>query len=278
MGDLLVANPGVTLLVTSRERLHLRFEQTFQVLPLRLPDPQHLPALEELSHIAAVALFLQRARTLTPAFPLTKDNARAVAELCVHLDGLPLAIELAAARTTLLSPQMILERLGQRLSLLHWQAHDLPERQQTLRAAIAWSYDLLSSEEQALFRRLGIFTGSFSLEAAEAIADDTCDLDDRHSEPTQVPRLDALEGLASLVNKSLVQVQRREEDIVGYSLLESVRAFALGQLTQAGELDAVGRSHALYYLDLAEQAEPEFTGQGQRGWFLRLEQEYENLR
>ena len=142
LAELLAAAPRVTPLATSREALHLRWEQIFHVPPLALPDPQHLPALEELSQIPSVALFLQRARAINPDFALSEDTARAVAELCVHLDGLPLAIELAAARTTLLSPQMILDRLGQRLSLLRWQAQDLPERQQTLRSALAWSYDL----------------------------------------------------------------------------------------------------------------------------------------
>ena len=279
LAELLAAAPRVTLLVTSREALHLRREQTFHVPPLPLPDPQHLPSLEQLSQIPSVALFVQRAQAIDPDFALTEDNARAIAELCVHLDGLPLAIELAAARTTLLSPQMILERLGQRLSLLRWQARDLPERQQTLRSAIAWSYDLLSPEEQVLFRRLGIFAGSFSLEAAEAIG--------AGGHGAGIPRdsawvsptgLDALEGLASLVDKSLVQVQGMEGDTVRYVLLESIRDYALERLAETGELDAAGRIHARYYLDLAELAEPELTGREQRAWFHRLELAHENLR
>jgi predicted ATPase/DNA-binding CsgD family transcriptional regulator len=264
LAELMAATPRVTLLVTSREALHLRWEQTFHVPPLPLPDPHHLPALEQLSQIPSVALFLQRAQAIGRNFALTEDNARAVAELCVHLDGLPLAIELGAARTALLSPQMILERLGQRLSLLRWQAQDLPERQQTLRSAIAWSYDLLSPEEQTLFRRLGIFAGSFSLEAAETIGEGL--------------GLDAFDGLASLVDKSLVQVQRREEDAVRYILLESIRDYALERLAETGELDAAGQTHARHYLDLAERAEPELTGPGQRAWFGRLERAHDNLR
>jgi predicted ATPase/DNA-binding NarL/FixJ family response regulator len=269
LAELLVAAPRVTLLATSREALHLRWEQIFHVHPLALPDPQHLSPLEELAQIPSVALFLQRARAINPGFALTDDNARAVAELCVRLDGLPLAVELAAARTTLLSPQMILERLGQRLSLLRWEAQDLPERQQTLRSALAWSYDLLCPEEQALFRRLGVFAGSFSLEAVEAIAEDTRE---------RVPGLDALEGLASLVDKNLVQVQAREGDTVRYSLLESIRDYALERLAEAGEREKAGRLHAMYYLGLAERAEPELTGREQRAWFLRLERAHENLR
>jgi non-specific serine/threonine protein kinase len=264
LAGLLVAGPRVKLLVTSREPLHLRFEQVFHVLPLALPDPRHLPPLEELAPIPSVALFLQRARAINPEYALTEDNAQAVAELCIHLDGLPLAIELGAARTSLLSPQMILERLGQRLSLLRWQAQDLPQRQQTLRSAIAWSYDLLSFEEQTLFRHLGVFAGSFSLQAAEAIA-----------EPLGV---DAIESLASLVDKSLVQVRGRDQDIVRYVLLESMREFALERLEEAGELEEAGRIHARYYLALAEQAEPKLTGPEQRRWFSRLEPAYDNLR
>src|SRR5260221_6441486 len=159
---------GLRLLVTSRELLHLRAEQTLPVPPLALPDPQHLPPLEELSQIPSVALFLQRAQMINLGFRLNDENAQAVAELCVRLDGLPLAIELAAARTQLLSHHMLLNRLGKRLSLIHWEAQDLPERQHTLRAAIAWSYDLLSPEDQVLLRRLGIFVDGFTLEAAEA--------------------------------------------------------------------------------------------------------------
>jgi non-specific serine/threonine protein kinase len=159
---------------------------------------------------------------------------------------------------------MILERLGQRLSLLRWQAQDLPERQQTLRSAIAWSYDLLSPEEQTLFRRLGVFVGSFSLPAAEAIAG-----------PLGV---DAIEGLASLVDKSLVQVQGRDQDNVRYILLESMREYALERLEEAGELEEARQTHALYYLTLAERAELELTGKWQRAWFARLEWAHDNLR
>jgi len=159
---------------------------------------------------------------------------------------------------------MVLERLGQRLSLLRWQAQDLPQRQQTLRSAIAWSYNLLSFEEQALFRHLGVFAGSFSLQAAEAIA-----------EPLEV---EPLEVLASLVDKSLVQVQGRDLDIVRYVLLDSIREYALERLEEAREMEEAGRIHALYYLALAEQAEPELTGREQGAWFGRVEWAHDNLR
>lgn len=264
LADLVAAAPRLTLLVTSREPLHLRCEQVFSVPPLALPDLRHLPPLEELTQIPSLALFLQRARAIDPEYSLNEDNAYAVAELVVHLDGLPLAIELAAARTTLLSPQMILERLDRRLSLLRWPAQDLPWRQQTLRSAIAWSYDLLSPEEQTLFRHLGIFAGSFSLADAEAIAESL--------------GVDTIEGLGSLVDKSMVQVQGRDLDTVRYVLLESMREYALERLEETGELEGVRRSHALYYVALAEQAEPELTGREQQIWFGRLESAHDNLR
>jgi len=267
LDGLLGMAPGLRLLVTSRELLRLRAEQTLPVPPLALPDPHHLPPLQHLSQIPSVALFLRRVKMINPGFRLSDENARAVAELCVRLDGLPLAIELAAARTQLLSPQMLLERLERRLSLLHWEAQDLPERQHTLRAAIAWSYDLLSPEEQVLFRRLGVFVGGFTLEAADAIA-------------AEAPNrsIDVLEGLASLVDKSLVQSEEDGEGGHRFRLLESVREFALEQVTTCDEGEVVGLAHVRYFLELAERAAPELVGPRQRAWFLRLEQEHENLR
>ncbi|HEX6509508.1 MAG TPA: AAA family ATPase, partial [Chloroflexota bacterium] len=265
--ELLAAAPGITLLATSREPLRLLREQLYHVPPLALPDPEHLPPLEELSQIPSVALFLRRARMINPSFRLANENAGAIAELVVHLDGLPLAIKLAAARTQLLSPQMLLQRLSQRLSLLHWKAQDLPERQHTLRAAIGWSYDHLSPQEQIIFRRLGVFVGGFTLEAAEAIATD--------AEPHP---MDVLEGLGSLVDKSLLQREDGGQGGYRFRLLESMREFALEQLAQAGERDAAGRCHAMHYLALAEQAEPDLIGPRQREWFLRLEETQDNLR
>ncbi len=274
LADLLATCPSITLLVTSRAALHLRWEQTYQVPPLALPDPRHLPPLPELARVPAVALFLQRAQALTPDMALTADNAPAVAELCVRLDGLPLAIELAAARTPVLSPRMILERLEQRLTLLRWEAPDLPERQRTLRAAIGWSYDLLAVEEQALFRRLGVFVGGFDLDAAEAVAA----ADGEHGQYERGRGLEALDVLAALVDKSLVTVEDRRMERVRYRLLESMREYALEQLMHEGEADAAGHAHARYVLALAERAAPELMGPRQRAWFLRLEQEHENLR
>jgi non-specific serine/threonine protein kinase len=267
LDTLLGAAPGLKLLVTSRELLHLRAEQTLPVLPFALPDPVHLPSLDTLVEVPSIALFLQRAQMVNPDFRLAHENAPAVAELCVRLDGLPLAIELAAARTKLLSPQMMLERLAQRLSLLHWEAQDLPVRQHTLRSAIAWSYELLAGDEQVLFGRLGIFVGGFTLEAAEAIVTDA---------PNQ--RIDVLEGVASLVDKSLVVSEDDGEGGHRFRLLESVREFALEQVTRCDEGEAIGRAHARYFLNLAERAAPELVGHMQREWFLRLEREHGNLR
>jgi predicted ATPase/transcriptional regulator with XRE-family HTH domain len=264
LAERLTAASRLTLLTTSREPLHLRAERVYHVPPLALPDLENLLPLEDLSLCPSVALFLRRAQAINPDFALDGDNAQAVAELVVRLDGLPLAIELAAARTSFLTPQMILERLGQRLSLLRWQAPDLPERQQRLRSAIAWSYELLPPEEQALYRHLGVFAASFSLQAAEAMAEQLA--------------VDGLEGLASLVDKNLIQVQGGDPVNVRYVLLESMREFARERLTEAGELEEAGSTHALFYLGLAERAERELRGREQRRWFGRLEWAHENMR
>jgi len=272
LDDLLAAAPGLRILVTSREALHLRAEQTLPVSPLALPDPIHLPALEQLAEVPSVALFVQRAQMMNPGFRLTNKNARAIAELVVHLDGLPLAIELAAARTPLLSPQMLLDRLGERLSLLRWEAQDAPERQQTLRAAIAWSYDLLAPEEQLLFRSLAVFVGGFTLEAAAALA--TSIVASSAKEQT----FDMVGHVASLVDETLLE--RQDDGMGGYRFrfLESVREFAVGQMLTHGEEEAVGRAHALYFLDLSERAASELAGPQQRQWFLGLQLDHGDLR
>lgn len=273
LAGLLAECPSVTLLVTSREPLRLRWEQTYRLRPLGLPDPAHLPPIGDLARIPSVALFVERARAIDPGFALVEANAPAVAELCVHLDGLPLAIELAAARTNLLSPRMILERLGHRLSLLRWEAGDLPARQRTLRAAIDWSYDSLDGPERALFGRLGVFPASFTMHAAEAVAPAGGEEAGHRSVTGGV-----LDVLASLVDKSLVQAEGRGTEEVRYRLLESVRGYALERLETRDEAEAARRAHALYFLALAERAGPELIGRGQRAWFGRLEREHDNLR
>lgn len=269
VAELLAACPSVVLLVTSREPLRLRWEQTYRVPPLAFADPDHLLPLQELAGVPAVALFIERARALDSGFELGEENARAVAELCARLDGLPLAVELAAARTGVLSPRMILARLGERLSLLKWEARDLPERQQTLRQAIGWSYEQLNEQERALFLRLGVFAGGFTMEAAQAIASGGED---------RLAQEELLDGLASLVDKSLVQTGDRSADDIRYRMLESIREYALEQSRQNDEHAATSQAHALYFLGLAERGEPELIGAEQRAWFLRLEQEHDDLR
>src|SRR2546425_7356040 len=174
--ELLLACPSIKILVTSRAVLHVEGEYEFAVPPLSLPDPLHLPAHEQLLHYAAVALFVQRAQAVKPTFVLSEDNAAAIAQICIRLDGLPLSLELAAARSKLLSPQALLGRLTHRLAVLTAGRQDAPTRQHTLRDTISWSYDLLTVEEQRCFRRLGIFVGGCTLEAAEAVCSGASDL------------------------------------------------------------------------------------------------------
>jgi predicted ATPase/class 3 adenylate cyclase len=286
VADLLSACPKVKALATSRAALRLYGEHEFPVPPLTLPDPQRLPPPEGLSQYEAVRLFIERALAVRPDFAVTNDNAPAVAEVCHRLDGLPLAIELAAARIRLLTPQAMLSRLERRLPLLTGGARDLPARQQTLRNAIAWSYDLLEPEEQTLFRRLSVFVGGFKLEAAEAVVGGPGVEDQGTSGTTQVfptpdpqsliPVVDVLGGVDSLVSKSLL----KQEEVDGeprFTMLETIREYALEHLMESGESETVRRQHADYFLALAEQAEPELRRPRQVAWSNRLEQEHDNL-
>jgi len=265
--DLLSTCPDLKLVVTSREVLHLRAEHRFPVPPLALPNLLHLPDLETLAQSAAIALFTQRAQASKPDFALTKTNARAVAEMCARLDGLPLAIELAAARITLLSPQALLARLAHCLQVLTQGPSDLPERQQTLRGTIQWDYDLLRPEEQRLFRRLSVFAGGCTLEAVEAV----CATLDSSAEPV-------LQGVASLIDKSLLQLQEQVGEEPRLFILEMLREYGWECLVANEEIEATQHAHAAYYLRLAEEAEPELGGPQQMMWLERLEQEYDNLR
>src|SRR5262249_26480169 len=216
---LLDAAPRLTLLVTSREPLRVRDERVVPVLPLALPDAEHLPDLDTLAQVPAVALFVERVREVQPAFALTADNAQAIAEICRRLDGLPLALELAAARSNVLQPAALLARLEQRLPLLVHGARDVPQRQQTLRNTIAWSYDLLDESEKALFRRLSVFSGGFTLEAAEAV----CVLDAASTAPPSASDKDAvLDQLAQLLDKSLVQGQQGTGGEPRFTMLETI--------------------------------------------------------
>jgi predicted ATPase/DNA-binding CsgD family transcriptional regulator len=270
LGELLAACPMLTVLVTSREVLHMRSEREFPVLPLALPDPQRLPDGETLSRYGAVALFLERAREVQPTLELTPDTAPLIAEVCIRLDGLPLALELAAARLKLLSLPALLERLSHRLAVLTGGPRDLPERQHTLRDTLAWSYELLSEEEQRLFRRLAIFVGGCTLEAVEAV-----------SGVLGGGGAQVLDGVTSLLHKHLLhkpQQQGPEQGDQRLLLLETIREYGWERLALSGELEEARRAHAAYYLHLAEEAEARLFGAGQGQWFDRLEQEYENLR
>jgi len=267
LASLLASCPRLSMLVTSRATLHLSGEHEFAVFPLAVPDLTQLPETQALSQLAAVRLFVERVHALQPTFQLTEANARTIAEICVRLDGLPLAIELAAARIKLLPPQALLKRLSRRLDILTSGTRDVPTRQQTLRNTIRWSYDLLSQEEQRLFRWLSIFVGGCTLEAAAAV----CLAD-------QEQPMDVLDGVTSLVDKSLVQQTEREGEEPRLVMLETLREFGLEYLEQQGELEAARRVHARYFLEFAEAAEPHFLGPKQLLWFERLEQELDNLR
>ena len=269
LAELLGAAPGVVVLVTSRVVLRLSGEHEFPVPPLPVPPAGSSPDPEELERYASVALFTERAHAADPGFELTGGNAEAVAEICRRLDGLPLAIELAAARVRLLPPQALLPRLGQQLSLLTSGARDLPERQRTLRSTLDWSYGLLSASEQVLFARLGVFAGPFSLPAAEAVGADSPD-PGQAKEPGLV-----LDTLGSLVDSSLVQADARGGE-PRFALLETIREYALERLGDGNSAQAHDR-HAAYFLDLAEPAEAEFAGPGQLAWLDRLEAEHDDL-
>jgi predicted ATPase/class 3 adenylate cyclase len=245
--DLLTAAPKLRVLVTSRAVLHVHGEHELPVPPLRIPDPAHLPQLDALSQFEGVALFIERAMAVRPDFAITPTSAPAIAEIVVRLDGLPLAIELAAAKAKLLGAEAILGRLGSRLGFLGGGARDLPARQQTLRDAIDWGFNLLPAPEQAFTRRLGVFVGGWTIEAAERVC------------APNALGLDAFEGLASLVDQSIV---RREESAHGeprFLMLETIREYAGERLAQAGERDELRRRHAAYYTEIAEAAEPQLT-------------------
>ena len=264
---LLARCPKLTVLVTSRATLHLSGEHEFAVSPLSLPDTTYLPDLVTLSQYEAVAMFIARAQAVKPTFQVTNANAPAVAEICIRLNGLPLAIELAAARIKMLPPQALLARLGQRFTLLTSKAQDVPARQQTLRNAIAWSFDLLDAGEQLLFRRLSVFVGGATTEAVEALYATLGD------EPELV-----LDGIASLIDKSLLRQSEPEAVEPRFVMLETICEYGREALTVRSEVEATRRAHAVYYLSLAEAAEQESVGPQEPMWFARLEQEHDNLR
>jgi predicted ATPase/serine/threonine protein kinase len=265
--ELLGASPALKILVTSQSPLHIYGEQEFQVPPLALPDPSRRDPVELLSECPAVALFVQRARAVKPGFALKEDNAAAVIEICARLDGLPLAIELAAARVKILTPAAILGRLESRLRLLTGGALDLPERQQTLRRAMDWSYELLTGEEQKLFRRLAVFVGGFTLEAAEAVAN-VGDLE-----------LDVFDGVASLVDKSLLQQMGESAGEARFGMLGTMREYGLERLAATGEEAGTRRTHAAYMMIMAEDGAPHMAGGTEQAlWLERFFSEHDNIR
>jgi predicted ATPase/serine/threonine protein kinase len=267
VAELLVLGAPLKVLATSREPLHIYGEHEFPVPPLTLPDLNALPPWEALSEYSALALFAARAAAVKPDFALTPENAPIVAEICARLDGLPLAIELAAARIKLLSPSAIRQRLASRLQLLTGGARDLPERQQTLRGAIGWSYNLLNEAEQKLFGRLSVFVGGCTLEAVEAVGNTRDDLG-----------LDVLDGIESMVDKSLL---RRVESSGGeprFIMLETIREYALERLAESGEEQLIKRTHAAYYLVLAEEGAGEESDAASAEWLEQLKAESDNVR
>lgn len=281
LARLLAACPHVKTLVTSRIALRLRGEHEFSVPPLDMPDPaawavapassepgappdkHHKINVEELSRHAAIRLFIERAREVRPDFQLTTTNASTIVEICWRLDGLPLAIELAAARLKLLSPQAILTRLSKRLALLTDGPRDQPERHHTLRAAIAWSYELLRPGERAVFRRIAVFAGGWTFEAAEAVCG---------------PDVDALSELSALIDQSLISQREESDGEPRFSQLETIREFAAEELETNGEADSVREAHARYYIALAERTQREARGPDAHLWLARLEREHDNFR
>jgi len=267
VADILVSCPNLKVLVTSRMTLHIRGEQEFSVPPLTMPDPKRLPDLVELPQYEAVALFVSRAQATKPTFQLTASNALAIAEICVRLDGLPLAIELAATRIRLFSPQSLLVQLGQRLDLLTRGALDAPARQRTLRDTIAWSYHLLDESEQQLFRRIAVFVGGCTLAAIEAVC----------AEPGDAIS-SVMDGVESLIDKNLLQQTAQEEEEPRLRMLETIREYGLEVLSVNGEMESTRQAHAKYYLQLAEEAKTQHDDPQQVEWLERLEREHDNLR
>ena len=266
IAELLLRAPRISAVVTSRSPLRVYGEREYPVPPLGVPDPKHLPDLEQFSAFESVALFVERAMAVRPDFAITSANAPAVAEICVRLDGLPLAIELAAARVRVLSPQAIMDRLGDRLALLSSGSRDLPERQQTLRGAIAWSHDLLDEDDRRVFARMAVFAGGGTLDAIGAVVFDPGE------------RADALDAIASLVDKSLVRQETQPDGEPRFHMLETIREYALEQLDARDEAEQQRERHAAWVLAFAEQHAQAVFGDDQRAVLDAFEREHDNIR
>lgn len=274
LADLLASCPQLHILVTSRAALRIQGEYEFMVSPLAVPDLKQLPTNEELARIATVSLFLQRTQAIQSDFQLTEANARIIAAICARLEGLPLAVELAAARIKLLPPQALLKRLNHRLQVLTGGRQDLPARQQTLNNTLQWSYDLLTPQEQRLFRLLSIFVGGCSLQAVEAVAQTV----GYAAFANTTGNNQALDGVVSLLDKSLLQQTESEAEEPRLLMLETIREYGLASLQEQGELEGMRQAHAAYYLQLVEAAAG-YQFSAEAGiWFEILEREQENLR
>jgi predicted ATPase len=275
VAQLLERAPNLKMLITSREPLQIRGEWTVQVAPLALPDPKQLPDLETLSQIPAVALFLRRAHEVNPGFALTQENAEEIGEICQCLDGLPLALELAAARVKVLPPKVLLPRLSHCLSLLTHGSRDLPERQQTLRSTIAWSYELLEPQEQSLFRSLSAFDGSFGIDGAIAIE---CERPADQQEERKKKSNETLDRVESLASKNLLRIEQGLDGAPRFFMLDTIREYAQEQLEAHGEHAAVQERYVHFYLKLAQAAEPHLYQPERDTWLERLDSEDANLR
>ncbi len=269
----LAACPHLRILATSREALGVVGEQVVRLRPLDTPDPQHLPSLDALPDYPAIRLFVERARQTSPTFTLTPQNAPVVAQICRQLDGLPLGIELAAARTRVLSVEQIAARLQDRLTLLQ-DKHAPAERHSSLQAALDWSYAQLTPAEAALFRRLSVFAGDFALDSVERVCPDP----DETSFASVLPPDEVLEALVHLIDKSLVEVQGEQGGAVRYRLLSTICAYAREKLKEAGERDVFRRRHAAFFLGWLESTAAELTDDTRIAWLSRVETEYDNLR
>jgi predicted ATPase len=267
VGVILRSCPGVTLLATSRERLGVSGETVWRVASLAVPDPRALVDLREFALYEAVGLFLDRAHLAAPGFEINAQNASDIAQVCRRLDGIPLAIELAAARAGSLSPGQILNRLQNRFELLTGGSRAGPARHRTLQAAIDWSHDLLRDDERALFRRLSVFAGGFSLEAVEKVCSDH-DLG-----------MDAIAGLlGSLVDKSLVVASADGSGPIRFRMLETLQQYGQERLAEHNEVERLNRSHCEFFVSLAQEASPKLRGNEQQAWHLRLTDDLSNLR
>ena len=283
--ELIEAAQELKIIITSRVLLHLSAEREFIVSPLAVPSEFSQISLEEFSKYDAIKLFVERAQKAKPSFALTEENARCVAEICSRLDGLPLAIELAAARIKILSPFAILAKLENRLKLLIGGARDLPARQQTMRGTVAWSYELLNEDEKTLFRRLAIFVGGFRFESAEAVCNYyqlqfTNDESSESEAKSQKPKaeINVLDGITSLIDKSLLVQKEQADGETRFRMLEIVREYSFEQLEKSGECETARQHHARYFLNLAEEAEPFLGNRDAVKWLRQLETEHDNIR